>query len=541
MTRSITWQTENVLSYSLTFRKHSIEALAGQSAFKFYSENLGAQRNDASPIDPNLTYIDVATDIASTQANGTADIRTLSSYFGRLAYNYSGKYFLSAVIRRDGSSRFGRNNPFATFPSASAAWLISKEKFFKSNLVTLLKLRGSWGQNGNENLGSSFPWASTISFGGQQYTFLNNGGVEYFQSGASLGRISNPFLKWETSEQTDIGLDAEFWNGKLSVTADYYIKKTKDLLIAPDVPIIVGFPAPFVNGGSVQNKGIELGISYRNKIGKDLGLNLSFNISHNSNKVTAINNNSKVIAGAAYINMGSITRMTIGEPIGYFWGNVTAGIFQSQAEVDAYTWTNPANNVVNKIQPNAKPGDLKFLDNNNDGKISDLDRKNIGDPNPKYVTGLNINLDYKNFDLSIFAIGMFGQKVFNGNYRFDKAISNLPEKWLNRWTPTNTNTDIPRFVAGSANFSTVSDFYLENGSFVRIKNIQLGYSIPKKFISKVKVSSLRFYLAIDNAFTFTKYTGFEPELGATSPLSLGIDRGVYPQARTLRFGATLKL
>jgi len=544
MSRSLSWQIENVLSYSHSFRQHNLEAVVGQSAFKFYSENLGASRNDASPLDdPNVQFIDNFSDIASTQANGNSDTRTLASYFGRLAYNYSGRYFLSVVLRRDGSSRFGRNNPYATFPSVSAAWLISKEQFFKSNLITLLKLRGSWGQNGNENLGSSFPWASTISFGGQQYTFLNSGGVEYFQSGASLGRISNPFLKWETSEQTDFGVDAELWKGKLSFTVDYYNKKTKDLLIAPDVPIIVGFPAPFKNGGSVENKGIELAISYKDKIGKDFGFNVSFNISHNKNKVTAINNNAKSIAGAAYISMGNITRMAVGEPIGYFWGFRTGGVFQSQAEVDAYTWTNPVTGAINKIQPNAKAGDLKFLDLNNDGKITNdlLDRTNIGDPNPKYVTGFTLNLDYKNFDFSFFAIGMFGHKVFNGLYRFDKGISNLPEKWLDRWTPGHGTNKMPRFAAGSANFTSVSDFYLENGNFIRAKNIQLGYTLPQSLMQKAKIASLRFYVAIDNAFTITKYTGFEPELGATGPLSLGIDRGVYPQSRTFRFGATLKL
>lgn len=544
MSRSFTWQTENVLSYGASFAQHNVEVLAGQSAFKYFFENLNANRNDPSPVDPNLAYLDVATDIASTQASGGADLRTLSSYFGRLAYNYTDRYFLSGVLRRDGSSRFGRNYPYAVFPSASASWVISKEAFFPSgflNIISLLKIRASWGQNGNENLGSSFPWASTIVFGGQQYTFLNASGTEYLQSGASLGRIANPYLKWETSEQTDVGLDVELWKGKLSVTADYYIKKTKDLLIAPDVPIIVGFQAPFVNGGSVENKGIELGLDYQDEFFNDLGVNVSFNISHNQNVVTAINNNAKVIPGAAYINMGSITRMSIGEPIGYFWGQVTDGIFQNQDEVNAYTWTDPVTNVVNIIQPNAKPGDLKFVDNNNDGKINDLDRKNIGNPNPKYVSGLTINLSYKNFDLNMFAIGMFGHQVFNGNYRFDKAVSNLPEKWLNRWTPTNTNTDVPRFAAGSANFSTVSDFYLEKGDFVRVKNIQLGYTIPKPIIQKIKISSARFYVAVDNAFTFTKYTGFDPELGATSPLSLGIDRGVYPQSITLRLGVNLKI
>jgi TonB-dependent starch-binding outer membrane protein SusC len=540
--RSTNWQIENVLSYSTTFNKHSIDAVLGQSALKYYYEDLGGSRNDPSPIDPNLAFIDVATDASSNLNNGGADTRTLASYFGRLGYSYDNKYLVSGVLRRDGSSRFGSNNPWATFPSVSAGWLVSNENFFKSTTLTLLKLRGSWGQNGNENLGSSFPWASTIGTYGQGYTFLVNG-VETLVSGASLGRISNTNLKWETSEQTDLGFDAELWKGKVAVTADYYIKKTKDLLIAPDVPLSVGFPAPFVNGGNVENRGIELGINYNNRIGKDLKLNLSFNISHNTNKVTQINNTAKVVSGAAYISLGSITRMAVGEPIGYFWGVKTAGIFQTQAEVDNYTWTNPTTQAVNKIQPNAKPGDLKFVDFNNDGKINDNDRTNIGDPNPKYTTGFTINLTYKNFDLSIFTIGMFGNKVFNGNYRFDKSVSNLPAAWLDRWTPDNPGAKYPRFVSTdpNKNTSTVSDFFLENGSFVRVKNLQIGYSIPDDVVRRTKIHGLRLYAAVDNAFTFTKYTGFDPEIGATSPLSLGIDRGVYPQSRTFRFGVNLKL
>jgi hypothetical protein len=211
--------------------------------------------------------------------------------------------------------------------------------------------------------------------------------------------------------------------------------------------------------------------------------------------------------------------------------------------VDAYTWTNPSTQAVTKIQPNAKPGDLKFVDLNNDGKINDNDRTNIGDPNPKYITGFTINLSYKNLDLSVFTIGMFRHKVFNGNYRFDKSVSNLPAAWLDRWTPDHTNGKYPRFISTdpNKNTSTVSDFFLEDGSFVRVKDLQLGYTIPDRLIHKAKINGLRFYAAVDNAFTFTKYTGFDPEIGATSPLSLGIDRGVYPQSRTFRFGVNLKL
>lgn len=542
--RTYTWQLENVLSYSFRINKHSIEALAGQSGFKYFYENLGGNRTDPSPIVSDMAYLDVATVTPTTGANnGGADARRLASYFGRITYDYDSRYLFTAVLRRDGSSRFGRNNPYATFPSVSGAWVISRENFFKSGKVSFLKLRASWGQNGNESLGSSFPWASTVNTYGNGYTFLDNSGVETLVTGASLGTIPNPNLKWETSEQTDVGLDLELLNGKIALTTDYYIKTTKDLLIRPAIPDIVGYGAPFVNGGNVRNSGIELSINYKDHIGKDLFFNVSFNISHNVNKVTQINNASKTISGANYINLGSITRMAVGEPIAYFWGVKTNGIFQTQDQVDNYTYTNPETGVVNKIQPKAAPGDLIFVDANNDGKINDNDRVYLGDPNPKYSTGLTINLSYKDFDLSIFTIGMFGKKVFNGNYRFDKTVSNMPATMLNFWSPDNPGAKYPRFISNdpNKNYSTVSDLLLEDGSFARVKNLQLGYTLPNAITTKALISSWRFFIAVDNAFTFTKYTGFDPEIGATSPLSMGIDRGVYPQSRTYRFGVNLKL
>jgi TonB-linked SusC/RagA family outer membrane protein len=537
------WQIENVLTYNLDKQKHSLQLTAGQSAYKYFFQNLSGKRDDKSPIDLDLAYLDVATDITTSETGGGADRRTLASYFGRLSYSYADKYLLSGVIRRDGSSRFGRNNPYATFPSISAGWIVSKEDFFGANAISFLKLRASWGQNGNESLGSSFPWASTINTSNNGYTFVTNTGVEYLQSGASLGAIANPDLKWETSEQTNIGLDINFLKNKLAVSADYYVKATKDLLIRPGILASVGYGAPFINGGNVENRGIELGINYNEKLSRDWSLGVSFNISHNKNEVTRINNAAQAIAGSAYISLGSITRMSVGEPIGYFWGQRTAGIFQTQAEIDAYTYTNPTTNVTTKIQPNAKPGDVKFVNTNNDGVINDNDRVNIGNPNPKFISGLTINLSYKDFDLSIFGIGMFGHQLFNGNYRFDKAVSNMPATMLDYWTPTNTDARYPRFITTdpNKNYSTVSDLLLESGNFVRIKNIQLGYTIPQKLTSKIRVNGFRVFMASDNAFTFTKYSGFDPEIGATSPLSIGIDRGVYPQARSIRFGVNVKL
>ncbi len=537
------WQIENVLSYSLDVQKHSIQLTAGQSAYKYFFQNLSGKRDDKSPIDLDLAYLDVATDITTSETAGGADRRTLASYFGRFSYNYADKYLLSGVIRRDGSSRFGRNNPYATFPSVSAGWIISKEDFFNTKAVSFLKLRASWGQNGNESLGSSFPWASTINTNNNGYTFVTNTGVEYLQSGASLGAIANPDLKWEMSEQTNIGLDLNLLNSKIAISADYYVKATKDLLIRPGILSSVGYGAPFVNGGNVENRGIELGINYNEKVGRDWGIGVSLNIAHNKNEVTQINNAAQAIAGSAYISLGSITRMSVGQPIGYFWGQRTAGIFQNQAEVDAYTFTNPTSNVTSKIQANAKPGDLKFIDTNKDGVINDNDRVNIGNPNPKFISGLTININYKDFDLSVFGIGMFGHQLFNGNYRFDKTVSNMPATMLDYWTTTNTDAKYPRFITTdpNRNYSMVSDLLLESGNFVRVKNIQLGYSIPQQLTNKVRVNGLRIFLASDNALTFTKYSGFDPEIGATSPLSIGIDRGVYPQARTIRFGVNVKL
>ena len=542
--RAYSWQAENVLSYSFQVNRHSVELLAGQSGYKYFYENLSGNRTDPSPIDPAVAYLDVASTTPATGANaGGADARTLASFFGRMSYDYGGKYLLSGVIRRDGSSRFGRNNPYATFPSVSGSWVISSEDFYHSSLFSFLKLRASWGQNGNESLGSSFPWASTIVTYGNQYTFLDNNGVEYLENGASLGAISNPNLRWETSEQTNIGADAELLNGRIGLTADYYVKTTRDLLVRPSIPDIVGYGAPYVNGGNVRNSGVELGLTFKDKIGRDLGINAAFNISHNVNKVTRINNASQTISGANYINLGSITRMAVGQPIGYFWGVQTNGIFQTTEQVDAYTWTNPDTHAENKIQPNAKPGDLIFVDANDDGKINDNDRVYLGDPNPKYTTGLTINLTYRDFDLNVFAIGMFGQKVFNGNYRFDKTVSNMPATMLDHWTPDNTDARYPRFISNdpNKNYSTVSDLLLENGSFVRVKNLQLGYTLPNVLTRKALINGFRIYVAVDNAFTFTKYKGFDPEIGATSPLSMGIDRGVYPQSITYRFGVNIKL
>ncbi|MET6999484.1 SusC/RagA family TonB-linked outer membrane protein [Chitinophaga defluvii] len=535
--RRYTWQVENVLSYNRTFDKHNVQALLGHTALKSSFENLGGSRPDLITSDPNMAYIDLATNETLNKVNGGADVRSLLSYFGRIAYDYDGKYLLSGTLRRDGSSRFGRNNPFATFPSVSAGWVVSREGFFESNTVTFLKLRGSWGQNGNENIGdNSFPWAAGMVLG-NGYTFIQPTGEEYYLNGVASGAVPNPNLKWETSEQTNFGVDVELWKGKLAFTADYYNKKTIGLLFNPPIMAIVGNPSPYVNGGSVSNKGVELGITYKNQVNNDLSFNVTVNGAYNKNNVIDINNAAKAVAGAGYIGAGAVTRMQIGNPIGYLWGYKTDGIFQNQQEIDEYTKDGK------KIQPKAVPGDLKFVDLNGDGKLDNNDKTIIGDPNPDVTAGINLNVTYKQFDFSMFAVGMFGHQLLNGLYRYDIKMANMPRQFLDRWTEEGSDAKFPRFTFAdnNGNHNNVSDVYIENASYVRIKNIQIGYTFPEALVKKAKLNNLRVYVAADNPFTFTKYTGFDPEIGARDALNLGIDHGVYPQARAFRVGVNVNL
>ena len=534
--RAYIWQLENVLSYNQTFNQHTIEVIAGQSALKRSPMSLEGTRSDTIPVSPEMAYLDMVFDINSSRNKGSATASALVSYFGRLSYDYAGKYLFSATLRRDGSSRFGRNNPFATFPSLSGGWVISKEDFYESNAVSFLKLRASWGRNGSENIGD-FAWASAIAFG-NGYTYVNSTGQEYYFNGTALGPVPNPNLKWETSEQTNFGADLELLNGRLGLAADYYIKNTIDLLFSPSIPALVGFSAPVVNGGSVRNQGVELGINYRNRQEGDWKYNVSLNMSYNKNEVTAINNASKSLNGSGYIGVGAVNRMQVGLPIGYFWGYKTAGIFQSQDEVNEHK-----NKDGKVIQPRAVPGDIRFVDLDGNGALGDGDKTMIGNPNPKVTAGFNFNLSYKQFDLSMFVFGMFGHELINGVYRYDIREANMPGIYLDRWTPENPGAKYPRFTFAdnNGNRNRMSDIYVEKGDFVRLKNLQVGYTVSPELLGKAKLNTFRVYVSADNLLTFTKFSGFDPEIGARSPLNIGIDHGVYPQARTFRAGVQLSL
>ncbi|WP_205503743.1 SusC/RagA family TonB-linked outer membrane protein [Rufibacter psychrotolerans] len=525
--RYYTWQTENYFNYNKTFGDHSLGLTAGTSALRTRNETLFASNTGLVTEDPNMAFLNNAVGVTNVRATGGIGERSLLSFFGRANYSYMGKYLFTATVRRDGSSRFGRNNQFATFPSFSVGWILSDEAFFpQGNLVSLAKVRASWGQNGNEEIGGTFyPWAAQIGVG-RGYTFFNPDGGKGYISGAAPVDAPNPELKWETSEQTNLGLDLAFFNSALSVTADYYIKTTKGLLVRPPILGHTGYNAPFVNGGSVRNTGVELAISYQGEA-RGLGYNIGLNGSFNKNKVTSIENAEKKLLGANFITYGTASQSTVGLPIGYFYGYRTAGIFQNQADVEAQS-----------LQPTAVPGDVRFVDLNNDGKLDETDRTMIGNPTPKTVLGLNLGFDFKGFDLSAFATGAFGHQIFNGTRRYDITRANQQSRFLNRWTGEGSTNEYPRFTWNdtNGNYTRVSDLFIEDGDYVRLKTLQLGYSLPAGVLSKVHMQKLRVYVSADNLVTFTDYSGFDPEIGARNSLDIGFDRGVYPQSRTFRLG-----
>lgn len=529
MNRWYTWQNENILTYTKKFDEHNLTLTVGNTARKEEGTDFFASKTGLVVTDPDMAYLNLATDAKSAVATGGAYRKALLSVFGRLNYSYAGKYLLGGTFRRDGSSSFGPNNKYGNFPSVSAGWIFSEEGFFpKSNIFNYGKLRVSWGQNGNDQLSSAYPWAATIG-AGRGYTFYSNG--DSYLSGASPDYLPNPNIKWETSEQTDIGLDLAFLNNKLSFTADYYIKTTKDWLVTLPIPSYVGVNAGSGNGGSVRNSGIEIALNYQQKL-HDFSFSVGLNGSYNKNEVTLIQNAEKILPGGNISTYGQVSRSIEGLPFAYFYGYKTNGIFQNQAEIDAYVKDGQ------KIQPEAQPGDVRFIDLNGNGRIDDNDRTMIGNPTPKVFAGLNFNISYKNIDLSGFFNGSFGNQIFNGTRRHDLSESNMQTKYLARWTGEGTSNTIPRFTWNDANrnYTRISDLYIEDGDFVRLKTLQVGYSLGKRPLSAIRLERLRIYLSGDNLLTFTNYTGFDPEIGARGSLDRGIDRGIYPQSRTFRVG-----
>jgi len=469
----------------------------------------------------------MATDTAWI-ATGGAWHSALFSTFGRITYDFQSRYAFTGIIRRDGSSKFGANNRYGIFPSVGVSWLVSEESFMpKIDQISFIKLRASYGINGNQEIGN-YQFVSTIDKS-RGYIFGNGRIV-----GASPSFIENADIRWEESEQIDIALDLGVFDNRLNVTLDYYVKTTNGLLERIPIPGHVGNDPPVANVGSVQNRGVELSVNWRHYL-DDLKYSIGFNASYNKNEMTKIGNEDKVLPGASWAVAGLVTRAEEGLPIGYFWGYKTDGIFQNEAEIFQHIGS-----TGNLLQKNAVPGDVRFVDVNGDGKISEDDRTMIGNPTPDWTLGINGSVEYKNFDLSFLVTASIGNDIFNGAQRQDLRYTNRPKDILNRWTGEGTSNDIPRYTWIDVNNNyRVSDLYIEDGSYARLKNLQIGYNLPKNVISRIGALNWRFYISGENLLTLTGYSGADPEIGAMSSFDIGIDRGIYPQARIFRFGTTI--
>jgi TonB-linked SusC/RagA family outer membrane protein len=536
----INWNLENTLSYNKVFGKHNLTFLFGQGQYSdgnarratIVYNNIPAKTFDEA----SFRYNSLPADRQNSTGGDGTDHR-INSFFSRIQYNYDEKYLLSALIRRDGSSRFGGNNKFGYFPSASVGWVPTLENFFpKNNVLTFLKIRGSYGVTGNDGIGD-FSFIPIVGAGGDRnYVFGST--TETVYVGYSPGAPANSDLRWEETRQTDIGIDATFFQN-LTLTVDIYDKKTTGILQNPPIPSYAGYGSFAQNVADLQNRGLEIELGYKKKLGQvDFGVN--GNISFYKNKATKLlpGNQFQEDNSATFQNLGNITRTGLNLPYQQYFGYKTLGIFQSQAEVDSYFGADG----VTKLQPNAKPGDLKFANLTNDNLINPDDRTYLGNPNPTVSYGITINLGYKNFDFTAFGSGSGGNMIFQGLRRLDISTANYQTKYLDAWTPTNTGARLPRIVDGdpNRNYSNFTDLYLENGNFFRLRTMQLGYSFPKDIISKWGMKRLRVYVLAENLFTITKYTGYDPELGVTADsgggAQYGIDRGAYPQARAFLFG-----
>jgi TonB-linked SusC/RagA family outer membrane protein len=535
--RNLSWNLDNTVTYTRSFGKHNFTALVGNSAQKVTVSGLGGtfigepvnSFNDAS----NAFSLPTANRIANGLNLNDIQPHSLSSYFGRLTYDYDQKFLFTGIIRRDGSSKFSSKNIYGTFPSAQVGYVMSREDWFpKNSFVDFFKLRGSYGIVGNEMALNAFQYAATIG-GGRNYVFGNDGLI----IGYSPNAPANPDLKWEETRSSDIGFDATLF-GNLSVTFDIYKKLTKGMLQQVQFPSYAGFIAqPYANIGDMENKGVELSLGYANKVG-EFNYNVSGNISYNHNEITNLGTQINYFTvGTVQSSTYEIGRSAVGHPVGEFYGFQELGVFHSQAEINAYTGPNGQ-----LIQPNAKPGDFKWEDLDGDGKITSSDRKFLGNPQPTFTYGVNFNANYKNFDIKIFGQGVWGNKIYQAYRRLDINAANYPIAALNAWTPANSGSNYPRLTDDdpNQNFKNPSNFYLQNGAYFRIKTLQLGYSLPQAWLKKADVKRVRVFLSSNNLVTITGYKGYDPEVGSNNNNG-GIDMGIYPQARTFMAGLDITL
>ena len=555
---TINW--DNTANYILKVKDHTFDILAGSAIRKYHGSFVGGMNNGSTLFGTfdrgylstsNVTSVAMSADTSAANKQTVTHAMSLygnanaiyaqASFFGRINYSFKDKYLASAIFRADGSTMFAQNHQWGYFPSLSVGWVASNESFLESTRAWLnfLKIRGSWGSNGNDGI-TAFNYLSLISLSNAQYNFGNSN--TSLTNGSYPSTIGVEKTKWETSRQTNIGIDAQLLNNKLSVSIDLYRKLTKDWLVAAPLLATAGVSTnPYINGGNVTNKGIELQLAYNDRIGKDFSYSVSGSYAYNQNMVNNIPTADGIIHGGSnslFVNAPEFFRASSGNPIGYFWGYKTAGIFQTEADVQA--WKGKSG----PLQPSAHPGDIKFVDLNHDGVIDANDKTNIGDPNPHHIFGLRFSGNYKNFDLSITTNGVAGNKIVQ-SYRDLGAFGNWTTAVLSRWHGQGTSNSMPRVTQNNSNWADFSELYIHDGSYWRISNITLGYDFAK--LAKLKhLTQFRLYVAAENLFTFTKYNGMDPEVGYSSSdasgaysFGQGVDLGYYPRPRKTMVGVSI--
>ena len=523
---SSNWQWENVLSYTKAFGKHNVGALVGTTMSSYNYSNLKGTDYDLLIVDIDKGYIDTATAAEEmSKVEGGGNDHRIASVFGRVNYNYDEKYLFEAVVRRDGSSNFGPKYKYATFPSISLGWVLTREKFMENrpSWLDFAKIRFSWGQNGNENIGS-FKFTSMMTKDGLSAV---EAGKVY--TGMKPSGYVNEDLKWETSEQTDLGLDLRLFNNALTFSVDYFIKKTKDMLIYKRIPMFLGYGNMWINEGTVENKGVEFEASYKFNISQ-VKFNIGGNASYIKNTVTdqgvGINGLNTIGGGMG----GRVSHSENGRPYGFFYGYVHDGIFQNWDEINNYKTDD------GKLkQPNAVPGDIRFKDLDGKNGIDGDDRTMIGKPNPDWTYGFNLSAEWKNFDFSAFFQGAYGNDIYKLYRRSNVTKGNWDSSWLGRWHGEGTSNWVPHLVEGDNKNYQVSSFFVEDGSYMRLKVAQIGYTLPSQLTKKAFIQKARIFVQGENLFTITDYSGYDPEVGTRD----GFDGGTFPQSRTFTIGANI--
>jgi len=515
---------ETYANYDFTVNEnHNFQTVLGFSIGENKGEYIGAFNEDVPFNSWAYADISAATGNASQQTSSSWQyVGRNVSYFSRLLYDFNEKYYFSFTGRVDGSTSFGTNNKFGFFPSASLGWVISKEDFFEDAPLDYLKFRASYGSLGNDNINPQFALISTFP----SYTF--DGSII---NGSALGSVPNEDVSWENQVQMNFGIDTRLFDNKLSITVDYFKKTVDDLLFAPNLSLYLGTPSfPTTNIGKTQSTGIDASLSYNTTLGKDFNISTNLNFTTSDNEVLQINNGDRYIWGAGYgIPYTPIVRFEEGFSPGYFFGYKTDGIFQSQAEVNSHA-----------TQNGAAPGDIRFVDVNSDGIINDSDRTEIGDPFADFTIGWNLAVDYKNFDFSVFTYASVGNDIYRA-YERNLNYTNRFASTLDRWTGAGTSNSEPRVsFIDSNNNRRASDRYIEDGSYLRIKNIQLGYTFPESFANQIGFDEIRAYTQVKNLLTLTEYSGYDPEISNGGVLNTGIDIGTYPQPRTWSMGLNIK-